>query len=95
VLSLQRALVKDGKIPGGPDLGKHIVAVTGSAGIPVRWNELAQGLAHLRAGEEIKYGGVSGSLEFDGLGYARGQLTTWWTIGADGFAPREGKGDCQ
>jgi ABC-type branched-subunit amino acid transport system substrate-binding protein len=95
VLSLQRALVKEGAIPSGTGLSKHLVKVTSPGGVPVRWNEIAQGLAHLRAGEEVTYGGVSGSLEFDALGYARGALTSWWTISPDGFAPREGHGDCQ
>jgi ABC-type branched-subunit amino acid transport system substrate-binding protein len=94
LLSLQHALTKQGAIPGGAGLSDHLVAVTTGA-IAVRWNELAQGLAHLRAGEEITYRGVSGPLQFDALGYARGALTSRWTINADGFVPSEGNGDCQ
>jgi branched-chain amino acid transport system substrate-binding protein len=95
VLSLQRALVKKGAIPTGSGLSEHIVSVTRPGGIPIRWNEIAQGLTHLRAGEEITYHGVSGPLEFDALGYARGTLTSRWTIGSDGFVPSAGTSDCQ
>jgi branched-chain amino acid transport system substrate-binding protein len=95
VLSLQRALVKEGAISSDSGLGKHFVAVTRSGGVPIGWNELARCLAHLRAGEEITYRGVSGSVEVDVLGYAVGTLTSWWTIRPDGFAPIEDQGGCE
>lgn len=36
-----------------------------------------------------------GSVAFDGLGYATGTLTSWWTIRPDGFAPIADLGNCQ
>ena len=95
VLSLQRALVEEGAIPSGDGLRKHLIAVTRPGGVPIRWNELDQGLAQLRAGQQITYHGLSGPLEFDALGYARGALTSRWSISSHGFVPSDGNGDCQ
>jgi ABC-type branched-subunit amino acid transport system substrate-binding protein len=90
-LSLQRALARDGAIPGGTELSKHLIAVTRPAGTPIHWNELAHGLELLRQGQEITYVGLSGQLEFDALGQTPGATTSWWTIGADGhFADADG-----
>jgi ABC-type branched-subunit amino acid transport system substrate-binding protein len=95
VLSLQRALVHDGAIPTGAGLSKHIIAITRPGSTPVGWNDLPEGLARLRQGEDISYRGLSGRLEFDTLGQSPGALTSWWTIGADGFVLRDGKSDCR
>jgi hypothetical protein len=78
-----------------PAADSHLVAVTRPGGVSIGWNVLAQGLGHLQAGEGITYHGVSRSLEFDVLGYARGALTRWWTVRSDGFAPTAGMGNCQ
>jgi ABC-type branched-subunit amino acid transport system substrate-binding protein len=94
-LAFQRALVRDGAIPTGTGLSPHIIAVTRPGGTPVRWNELPTGLERLRQGEEVTYLGVSGQLEFDTLGQSNGSLTSWWTVGPDGFAYSSGKSDCR
>jgi neutral amino acid transport system substrate-binding protein len=94
-LSLQRALAREGAIPTGTGLSQHIIAVTRPGGTPIHWNELALGLERLRLGEEITYRGLSGQLEFDALGQTPGATTSWWTIGPEGFAVREGTSDCR
>jgi ABC-type branched-subunit amino acid transport system substrate-binding protein len=96
VLGLQRALSREGAIPGGTGLSKHLIAVTHAGGTPIRWNELDRGLERLRQGEEITYLGLSGQLEFDTLGQTPGASASWWTIGRDGFADRQAQGgDCR
>jgi ABC-type branched-subunit amino acid transport system substrate-binding protein len=93
-LALQRALVREGSIPEGTGLSPHVIAVTRPGGVPVHWNELAQGLERLGQGEEVTYQGLSGPLEFDVQGLTGGALTTWWTIGPEGFADREATSAC-
>jgi neutral amino acid transport system substrate-binding protein len=95
VLSLQRALVRDGAIPQGSGLNQHIIAVTRPGATPIHWNEVGVGLELLRQGQEITYQGVSGKLEFDTLGHSGGAVTNWWTIGPDGFADRQSQSNCQ
>jgi hypothetical protein len=95
VLSLQRALTREGAIPSGRGLSPHIIAVTRPGGALVHWNELDRGLERLRRGEEITYLGLSGQIEFDTLGQAAGSITSWWTIGPDGFAGRDVKSECR
>lgn len=94
-LALQRALVRQGAIPGGTGLTEHIIAVTHRGGTPIHWNELGRGLERLRAGEEVTYLGLSGELEFDSLGQTPGSTTKWWTIGPAGFTDRAGTSDCR
>jgi len=94
-LSLQRALTQKGSIPGGTGLSEHLIAVTRAGGTPIHWNELDRGLALLRQRQEVTYLGLSGQLEFDALGQTPGATTSWWTIGPDGFAPREGGSECR
>ncbi|HXU83087.1 MAG TPA: ABC transporter substrate-binding protein [Polyangia bacterium] len=93
VLALQRALHREGAIPTGTGLAKHVVAVTSARGVPVRWNELERGLALLRQGQEVAYVGVTGVLEFDLVGQtSTAASVSWWTVGASGFVevPRTG-----
>jgi branched-chain amino acid transport system substrate-binding protein len=94
-LSLQRALSREGAVPTGNGLSKHVIAVTRDGATPIRWNELDRGLERLRAGEEITYLGLAGQLEFDSLGLSVGAITNWWTVGADGFADRARVSECK
>jgi branched-chain amino acid transport system substrate-binding protein len=94
-LGLQRALAREGAIPVGTGLSQHLIEVTRPGRTPIHWNELDRGLTLLRQGQEITYLGLSGTLEFDALGQTPGASTSWWTIGPEGFATRDGKGDCQ
>jgi ABC-type branched-subunit amino acid transport system substrate-binding protein len=94
-LSLQRALTQQGTIPGGTGLSEHLIAVTRPGGTPIHWNDLALGLALLRQKQEVTYLGLSGELEFDALGQTPGATTSWWTIGPEGFAPREASSECR
>jgi ABC-type branched-subunit amino acid transport system substrate-binding protein len=87
ILALQRALTKEMSIPRGPALAAHIIAVTRSGGMPVRWNELGHGLELLRNGQEVEYFGLSGQLQFDSNGTTLSASTTWWNIGDGAFKP--------
>jgi ABC-type branched-subunit amino acid transport system substrate-binding protein len=85
-LALQRAVVKEGAVPTGAGLSKHISAVTHSGGgTPIQWNEIAQGLALVQQGQEVQYVGLSGAIEFDQFGYTPAAGTRWWKIGEGGF----------
>ena len=75
MLALQRALSREGTIPGGTGLARHIIAVTHASNTPVRWNELGRGLELLREGREVGYVGLSGPLEFDVSGQTPGAGT--------------------
>jgi branched-chain amino acid transport system substrate-binding protein len=94
-LALQHALTHEGVIPSGTGLVKHVLAVTRAAGTPVRWNELARGLALLREGKDVGYVGLTGPVEFDITGQTPTSLTKWWTIGPDGFADVPSKSECR
>jgi ABC-type branched-subunit amino acid transport system substrate-binding protein len=94
-LGLQRAITQKGAIPTGTGLSEHLIAVTRAGGTPIHWNELDKGLELLRQKQEITYLGLSGQLEFDSLGQTPGATTSWWTIGPEGFAPREGSSGCK
>ncbi len=80
ILALQRAVTKTGQVPDKAGLSEHIIAVTRSGGTPIRWNDLALGLARLRDNQEIDYFGLSGQLQFDANGKTRSASTTWWNI---------------
>jgi branched-chain amino acid transport system substrate-binding protein len=94
VLALQRAFSRDGAIPTGTGLTSHILAVTDPAGMPVQWNELPRGLELLQQGHEVRYDGLVGSVVFDSTGQTPAALTTWWTIGPDGFVDMPSASNC-
>jgi ABC-type branched-subunit amino acid transport system substrate-binding protein len=95
-LALARAMARDGAIPTGTGLSKHIVAVTAGGGTRVAWNEVDRGLELLARGQEIEYIGLTGELNFD-LGGQTAALanTNWWTIGPQGFSDIPRKSDCK
>jgi ABC-type branched-subunit amino acid transport system substrate-binding protein len=96
VLALHRAMVREGRIPPGRDLVKHIVAVTHAGGTPVGWNELAKGLALITQGQEIEYIGLTGQIEFDLSGQTPTAGSNWWTIDGNGrFEAVERVGECK
>ena len=95
VLALQRALAREGSIPAGTGLSKHIVAVTHTEGTPIRWDEIGRGLDLLRRGQEVAYVGLTGSLDFDNTAQSRGASTNWWTIGPAGFVDIPSASDCR
>lgn len=95
LLALERALVKEGAVPAGTGLGKHIVAVTHTAGVPVEWNQIGDGLRRLRDGEEVAYVGLSGTLEFDVTGQSRAANTSWWQVGPAGFVEVPSQSNCR
>ena len=94
VLALQHALLREGAIPSGNSLGKHVVAVT-NGGTAVAWNQIDRGLELLRQGQEVEYIGLTGPLEFDETGETSGANTTWWSIGQNGFEPVANQSDCR
>jgi Periplasmic binding protein len=85
VLALERALVREGTIPSGTGLSKHIVGVTQAGATLVGWDEIGRGLQLLREGKEICYLGLSGVFEFDITGQTEAASTKWFTVGARGF----------
>jgi neutral amino acid transport system substrate-binding protein len=93
-LALHRAVLREGAIPAGEGLTKHIVAVTRPGGMPIRWNELATGLRLLEAGQEIEYIGLTGLIQFDLSGQTPTSNTKWWTIDSGGFTDIERQSDC-
>jgi branched-chain amino acid transport system substrate-binding protein len=95
VLALQRAQMKEGKLPEGTGLAAHIVAVTRAANTPVRWNEIDRGLSLLAQGQEVAYVGLSGPLEFDLTGQTPGAYTKWWTVGPGGFEESASTSNCR
>jgi ABC-type branched-subunit amino acid transport system substrate-binding protein len=95
VLALQRAMTREGAIPQTTGLSPHVLAVTQTAGTPVRWNELDRGLELLRQGVEVGYVGLTGSTEFDVTGQTREATANWWTIGPNGFADIPRQSDCR
>jgi ABC-type branched-subunit amino acid transport system substrate-binding protein len=94
ILALQRALAREGAIPTGPALAPHVIAVTRSGGMAVRWNELGQGLQRLRDGQEVEYFGLSGQLQFDVNGKTRSASTTWWNIADGSFESVPQQSEC-
>ena len=94
MLALQRAFSREGAIPSGTGLTPHILAVTDPAGMSVQWNELPRGLELLRQGHEVRYDGLVGSVVFDSTGQTPAALTTWWTIGPDGFVDVPSASNC-
>jgi len=95
IFALQRALAREGTIPEGTGLARHIIAVTQAGGTPVRWNELGRGLELLRQGNEVGYVGLTGTLEFDASWQTTAASTSWWTIGPDGFVPVPSNSNCR
>jgi ABC-type branched-subunit amino acid transport system substrate-binding protein len=95
VLALQHALSREGAIPTGTGLARHLIAVTRASGTPVRWNELGRGLELLRAGQEVGYIGLSGPLEYDITGQTATANTNWWTIDGGAFADVASKSECR
>jgi branched-chain amino acid transport system substrate-binding protein len=95
-LALARAALREGTVPDGPALAKHVTAVTHPGGMLVEWNQLAKGLRLLEAGQEIEYIGLTGLIQFDLSGQTPSANTRWWTIGPDGqFADIERTGNCK
>ena len=94
-LALERALGREGAIPSGTGLSKHVMAVTRSGATPITWSEIGRGLQLLRSGQEVSYVGLLGSMEFDSAGLTPSASTKWWTIAPEGFADRAGEGDCR
>jgi ABC-type branched-subunit amino acid transport system substrate-binding protein len=94
-LAIERAFVRTGTIPSGTGLAEHIQAVTRVGNEIVDWNELEQGLALLRRGQEIEYVGLSGILEFDSTGQAPTANTKWWTVGTEAFLDKAASGECK
>jgi branched-chain amino acid transport system substrate-binding protein len=95
VLALQRALVREGAIPIGTGMARHLVGVTQASGTAVRWHELGMGLQLLREGREVGYIGLSGPLEYDITGQTATATANWWTIGPEGFVDVQRKSDCR
>ena len=71
------------------------MAVTGTDGVEVGWDELGRGLALLRDGQEIRYRALSGPLEFDITGQTAAATTHWWTIGHAGFQNTPSQSGCR
>ncbi len=95
VLALQRAMVKEGAIPGGTGLDRHVIAVTTPGGLAVQWHEVARGLQALADGQEVEYVGLSGQIQFDPSGQAQVARTKWWTIAPGGFDDIARTSECQ
>jgi ABC-type branched-subunit amino acid transport system substrate-binding protein len=95
VLALERSHLRDGQIPRGEPLGRHVLAVTQAGSAPVRWNELGRGLELLRQGQEVEYLGLSGPLQFDQFGEAPEATTGWWAIVDDHFEDIPAQSDCR
>jgi hypothetical protein len=94
-LALERAVLREGAIPTGTGLSKHVVAVTATEGSPVEWDEFQRGVELLRHGHEVAYVGLSGLIEFDNTGKAPASNTKWWTIGPQGFTDVAENSDCK
>ncbi len=96
-LAIERALNKDGSIPDGNGLQKHVLAVTHAGGTSVRWNEIGLGFSLLRRGQEISYVGLSGEIQFDDTGQplATSTNTKWWTIQNHAFVDVETQRGCR
>jgi ABC-type branched-subunit amino acid transport system substrate-binding protein len=94
-LALQHAVSREGVVPDGTGLGSHVQAVTHPGGHPIRWNELAEGLARIHDGEDVEYLGLSGSLAFDLSGQTPGASTKWWTIDYDQFVDVPAMSGCR
>jgi branched-chain amino acid transport system substrate-binding protein len=94
ILALARAIAKEGTVPSDAGLAPHVIAVTVPGGTPVRWNDLAKGIALLQAGTEIEYFGLSGQLQFDSNGKTRSAPTNWWNIGEGSFQDVQENSDC-
>jgi hypothetical protein len=94
-LAFQRAVAREGAIPAGAALAPHIMAVTQKTGLPVHWNELAEGLELLRQGQEVGYLGVSSAIEFDIFGRTPQASTKWWVIQKNAFLDVPSTSSCQ
>jgi len=93
-LSLARAVAREGALPTGTGLSKHIQAVTRAGGVSVLWNEFGKGIELLRSGVEIQYFGLSGFIEFDISGQTPAASTSWWTISENGFTDVRQESNC-
>lgn len=95
-LALQRVVARGGSISqAGKDLAPHLQAVSGGAGVSVRWDEIGKGLTLLRSGQEVSYAGLTGATAFDALGQIATAATNWWTIDQQGFTDIPAQSECR
>jgi ABC-type branched-subunit amino acid transport system substrate-binding protein len=94
-LAIARAVIREGAVPPGTGLSKHILAVTHAGGVPIQWDQLARGLELLGQDQEVAYQGLTGSLEFDPSGQPPAPSSKWWTVGDKDFTDLSTVGDCR
>lgn len=82
-LASEAAAVRAGRVPTALEVRDQLRAVANQPGEVVRWNEVALGLGHLRAGRDINYQGVSGDVELGVKGEVAGGEIQFWTIAGE------------
>jgi ABC-type branched-subunit amino acid transport system substrate-binding protein len=64
--------------PKGTDMAKKMQAVSAPPGKPYTWLQLADAIRDLRAGKDINYEGIGGSIDFDANGDPTGGAFDWY-----------------
>lgn len=85
LLSAARASAEAGGVPARQDLKTWLQEVSRPEGVPVRWDELADGIAKAAAGEDVDYRGITGSVNLNDRGDLESGPVELWTIVNDQF----------
>ncbi len=85
LLSAARASAEAGGVPARHELKTWLQEVSRPEGVPVRWDELADGIAKAAAGEDVDYQGITGSVNLNDRGDLESGPVELWTIVNDQF----------
>lgn len=83
LLAAARASADSGGVPARHELKAWLQEVSGPEGSPVRWNELAEGIALAASGQDLDYQGVTGSVDLNDRGDLVEGLVQLWKIEED------------
>lgn len=79
-LASTQALAETGGLPGPVAIKDHMLRVTSPGGTVVAFDQLAQGIAMLSAGQKIQYQGAAGFYTLDSLGDTTQNRGVIWRI---------------
>jgi ABC-type branched-subunit amino acid transport system substrate-binding protein len=84
-LAVNRGIGATGTMPPPAAMNAYMTAVTAAGATPVSFAQLADGLALVRAGQDIWYQGAAGNYVLDVLGDSTLNRGTIWQIHGQGF----------
>jgi len=84
-LAVAEGIAQNGTIPTPALLKEHMLNVSSATGTVVAFDQLAQGLALLAAGQKVSYSGAAGSYVLNALGDSTLNRGTIWQISGSDF----------